>query len=53
MRMKGGRDGLKNRLDLEINSVFSISRKKANFFNIEMCDLHKTQGRKSLLFFFF
>lgn len=28
MRMKGGREGLKNRLDLEINSVFSISRNK-------------------------
>lgn len=30
-RMKGGHEGLKNRLDLEANSVFSISRKKDNF----------------------
>lgn len=29
--MKRGREGLKNHLDLEINSVFSVSRKKMFF----------------------
>lgn len=53
--MKGGREGLKNHLDVEINSVFSFSRRKMNFFfNVEMYeqmnDVHKTLGKMPFFF---
>lgn len=38
-KMKGGREGLRNHLDLGISSAFSISRRKTNFFfNLEVAE---------------
>lgn len=54
MRMKGGHEGLKTYLDLEINSVFSINRRKRNFFiHVEVCGkinaVQKTLGENYFL----
>lgn len=54
MRMKGGHEGLKTYLDLEINSVFSINRRKRNFFfHVEVCEqinaVQKTLGENYFL----
>lgn len=54
-KMKGGREGLRNHLDLGISSAFSVSRRKTNFFfNLEMAEcmngILETPGENAFLF---
>lgn len=56
-KMKGGREGLRNHLDLGISSAFSVSRRKTNFFfNLEMAEcmsgILETPGGKCFSFCF-